>query len=40
MSKQEAVALIAALKGSELEKSHCGKRLVAWYETQKRVYER
>lgn len=30
MSKKQALALIAALKVSELEKSQCGKRLIRW----------
>jgi hypothetical protein len=30
MSKKQALALIAALKLSELEKSQCGKRLLRW----------
>jgi hypothetical protein len=30
MSKKQALALIAALKVSELEKSQCGKRLLRW----------
>lgn len=39
MSKKEVVSLIGKLKGSELEKSLCGKRLIQWYETQRKVFE-
>ena len=34
MTKQQAFALIAALKRSELMKSQCGKRLIEFYEGQ------
>lgn len=40
LSKQEVVALIAALKKSELSKSQCGQRLISWYETQRDVFAR
>lgn len=38
LSKREVAALIAELKKSELTKSRCGKRLIAWYETQAGVF--
>lgn len=34
MTRQQIVALIAALKHSEGEKSACGRRLLTWYDTQ------
>lgn len=32
MSKSQTIALIAALRKSEVAKSQCGKRLIAFYE--------
>jgi hypothetical protein len=34
MTRQQAFALIASLKRSELAKSQCGRRLIAFYEAQ------
>lgn len=31
MTRRELAALVGALKTSEIEKSQCGKRLIAWY---------
>jgi hypothetical protein len=31
LTKAQIVDLIGQLKASELEKSHCGKRLLNWY---------
>lgn len=38
MKKSDVVQLIADLKRSEQAKSQCGKRLIAWYETQAKVF--
>lgn len=38
LSRRQVVQLIADLKRSELQKSQCGRRLIAWYETQAREY--
>lgn len=38
LSKRAVARLIAELKKSELEKSQCGKRLLAWYEAQAKTY--
>lgn len=37
LSRQQIFKLVADLKQSELSKSQCGKRLIAWYETQAAV---
>lgn len=37
MTRQQVVALVAALKNSEGEKGRCGARLLAWYDTQAAV---
>jgi len=37
LSRQQVFKLIADLKQSELNKSLCGKRLIAWYEMQAAV---
>jgi hypothetical protein len=34
LTKQQMARLVADLKKSELAKSQCGKRLIAYYETQ------
>jgi hypothetical protein len=34
ITRQQAYNIIAALKRSELAKSQCGKRLIAFYEAQ------
>ena len=39
MTSAEVIKLVAELKKSELQKSLCGKRLIAFYETQKSVFE-
>ena len=39
-SRQDIVNLVARLKASEESKSRCGKRLIAWYDTQAAVYAR
>ena len=39
LSKKQVVAVIADLKKSELRQSQCGKRLIAWYETQAAIFE-
>jgi hypothetical protein len=33
LTKSEAISLIAELRRSEVEKTMCGKRLIAFYET-------
>ena len=38
LTKRDVFRIIADLKRSELEKSSCGKRLIAWYEAQAKVY--
>lgn len=40
MSRQDVVGLIGKLRQSEVSKSLCGKRLIEWYNTQKKVFER
>jgi hypothetical protein len=37
LTKKQVIRLIGELKASELAKSRCGKRLIAWYETQARI---
>lgn len=37
MSRQQIVALVAALRQSEGEKGLCGRRLLGWYDTQAAV---
>lgn len=34
MSRAQAAALMAAFRKSDLAKTHCGKRLIAWYDAQ------
>lgn len=38
MTRAQVADLIAQLKQSELQKSQCGRRLIAWYEAQAKVY--
>jgi hypothetical protein len=40
MNARQVAALIAALKRSELAMSQCGRRLIAFYETQAWEYAR
>jgi len=40
MSRAQAASLIAAFRKSDLAKTHCGKRLVAWYDAQARALRR
>ena len=39
MTRAKAMRLIADLKRSEMVKTACGQRLIAWYETQRKVFE-
>lgn len=34
LTRQDIVALVGALKASELSKSLCGRRFLAWYATE------
>lgn len=38
MSKQEVVALMAALRRSEVAHTRCGQRLLSWYDAQAAIY--
>jgi len=36
MSREQAVVLIVQLRNSEVSKSRCGKRLIAYYDAQQK----